>query len=191
MRPHVANQQNFPWRTAIKSIAEELEDPTLAWQVGLPSRELALAAGVDRWTDPRFNAAVVGVNGTYAAVLDRMLEMNRDADGPAIWPPRITTEADVWGDAGGVEFYVDFETVSNLNDDFANMPEQNGQPLIFMIGCGHVEGGEWQFSWFIADRLETSCEADIIEQWLTHMETVRERVAAEVARPLEIGRAHV
>ena len=53
-----------------------------------------------------------------------------------------------------------------------------------MIGCGHVEDGEWQFSSFIANRLDTSCEADIIEHWLAHMEAVRQRVAAEVARPL-------
>ncbi|MEO6045147.1 MAG: hypothetical protein ABIQ47_14680 [Tepidiformaceae bacterium] len=56
--------------------------------------------------------------------------------------------------------------------------------LSFMIGCGHIEGGEWQFSSFIANRLDTSCEADIIEHWLAHMESVRERVASEVARPL-------
>ena len=184
LRPNVGNQQNYPWHMAITRIAREREDVTLAWRVGLPGRDKALAAGVDRWPDPRFNAAVAGVNGTYAAVLDRMLEVNRDADGPAIWPPVITTDIDAWGESRAVEFYVDFETVSNLNDDFANIPEQNGQALIFMIGCGHVEDGEWQFTCFVANRLETSCEADIIEQWLAHMESVRERVASEVARPL-------
>ena len=61
LRPHVGNQQNFPWRTAITRIAEELADVSLAWQVGSPGREMAIASAVERWTDPRFNAAVAGV----------------------------------------------------------------------------------------------------------------------------------
>ena len=184
LRPHVANQQNFPWRSAVSRIAEELADVSLAWQVGLPGRELALAAGIEHWTDPRFNATVAGVNGTRGVVLDRMLASNRDPEGPAVSPARITADIDIWGESRGIEFYVDFETVSNLDDDFAAIPEQNGKPLIFIIGCGHVEDGEWQFSCFVANRLETSCEADIIEQWLAHMKTVRGRVAHEVPRPL-------
>ncbi len=184
LRPHVANQQNFPWRSAVSRIAEELADVSLAWQVGLPGRELVLAAGIKRWTDPGFDAAVAGIHGTRGIVLDRMLALNRDPEGPAVSPSRISTDIDLWGESHGIEFFVDFETVNNLNDDFANIPEQNGQPLIFMIGCGHIEGDEWQFSCFIAHRLETICEANIIEQWLAHMESVRERVASEVARPL-------
>ena len=150
----------------------------------MPGRELALAAGVDRWTDPRFNAAVAGVSGTRGIVLDRMLALNRDPEGPAVSPSRISTDIDAWGESRAVEFYVDFETVSNLNDDFAAIPEQNGKPMIFMIGCGHVESGEWQFTCFVANRLKTSCEADIIEQWLAHMEAVRARVGPHIERPL-------
>ncbi|MBA4182063.1 MAG: hypothetical protein C0506_15845 [Anaerolinea sp.] len=119
LRPNVGNQQNYPWHTAITHIAREREDVPLAWQVGLPGREKAHAAGIERWTDARFTAAVAGVNGAHAAVLDRMLAVNRDSAGPAVWPEFITTQVDVWGEPRGIEFYVDFETVSNLDDDFA------------------------------------------------------------------------
>ena len=47
-----------------------------------------------------------------------------------------------------------------------------------------MEEGEWRFSCFVADRLETSCEGDIIELWLAHMEAVRRRVAPGVERLL-------
>ena len=61
--------------------------------------------------------------------------------------------ADTWT-AG---FFVDFETVSNLKDDFTRFPDQGCcQELIFMIGCGHVEDGEWQFPSFITRDLERS-----------------------------------
>jgi hypothetical protein len=113
-----------------------------------------------------------------------MLAANCDPDSPAVLPETIATEVNVWGRSQGIEFYVDFETVGNMNDDFAAIPEQNGKPIIFMIGCGHLEEGEWRFSRFIADRLETGWEADIIEHWLAHMECVRQRVAPGVERPL-------
>jgi hypothetical protein len=184
LRPNPGNGQNEPWHRAVSQLANEREDVTLAWQVGLPGRELALSAGVERWTDPRFTAALASVKGAYVPVLDRMLAINRDADAPAIWPDRITRTANTWGVSQGIEFYVDFETVSNLNDDFTRIPDQNGQPLIFMIGCGHLEDGEWKFACFIARDLNVESEADIVEDWLEHMESVRTRVASQVESPL-------
>jgi hypothetical protein len=76
-----------------------------------------------------------------------------------------------------VELFVDFETVSNLADDFTRMPEEGGQPLIFMIGCGHLEDGEWGFAQFVTDRLDEASEERIIDAWLAHMAEVTERLA--------------
>ena len=64
--------------------------------------------------------------------------------------------------------YVDFETVSDLADDFSRIPERGGQPLIFMIGCGHIEDGDWIFASFTADSLAEPAEARIIDEWLNH-----------------------
>ena len=44
--------------------------------------------------------------------------------------------------------------------------------MIFMIGCGHVQGGEWVFRCFTVDRLNEDREAEIIDEWLDHMSTV-------------------
>jgi hypothetical protein len=184
LRPNPATDQSYPWRKAIAALANELEDVTLAWQVGLPGRDAASAQGIERWTDPRFSAAVAEVKGTRAVVLDRILDLNRDPNGPAVWPERISTATDTWGKPGGVEFYVDFETVSSLDDDFTKIPKQNGAPAIFMVGCGHVEDGAWQFACFIADDLTAESEAVVIEGWLAHMEAVRQRLAPAVERPL-------
>jgi len=184
IRPNPKQTENYPWHSAVTELAAELADPCIAWQVGIPGRARANANGIERWTDPRFTAAIAGVTGTRARVLDELLEMNRDPTGPAVQPATIRSEAAIWGRAAGVEFFVDFETVSNLNDDFTRIPEQNGQPLIAMIGCGHVEDGNWQFFCFTARDLSVSCEAEIIEAWLAHMDEVRLRLAPEVARPL-------
>jgi hypothetical protein len=48
--------------------------------------------------------------------------------------------------------------------------------LIFLIGCGHVEDGEWRFERFLADELTEEAEARVIDAWLAHMEAVRTRL---------------
>ena len=75
-----------------------------------------------------------------------------------------------------MEFYVDFEFCSDLNDDFSKLPEKGGQPLIFMIGCGHVEHGEWQFKSLVAEHLSAGEEIRIINEWVDHMGSVRDRL---------------
>ena len=85
----------------------------------------------------------MGLDGRRAATLQAILDVNREDDGPRVRPVRVHAAEDEWRTPGTVEFYVDFETVNDLADDFSRIPERGGQPLIFMIGCGHVEDGEW------------------------------------------------
>jgi hypothetical protein len=116
--------------------------------------------------------------------LDIILEHNRAIEAPCVIPQTISVEREVWGEPEALEFYVDFETVSDVADDCATLPQRGGQPMIFMIGCGHIEEGEWRFECFVADGLDTLSERSIIEQWLQHMESVRLRLAPMLAEPL-------
>jgi len=176
--PNFGNQQDGPWHTAKRRIAGELEDLTLLWQVGVPGRRKGHAGGVYRWRDPRCTPAVVGVTGDKRpAVLQALLDINRTADTEDLQPARIHAAEVEWRAQPALEFYVDFETVSDLADDFSRIPERGGQTLIFMIGCGYVEEGQWQFECFVADGLTEESEAEIIDSWLAHMKAVRQRLA--------------
>ena len=77
------------------------------------------------------------------------------------------------------EFYVDFETVSDLDEDFSTFPIAGGQPLIFMIGCGYLaEAADrrvWTHRVFTASNLTLSEERRIIDEWLAHMTAVCEQ----------------
>ncbi len=103
--------------------------------------------------------------------------------GSVVTPERLGNGDEDWR-APGLAFYVDFETVSDINDDFSRMPLKGGQTLIFTIGCGHVEDGEWSFSSFTVDRFTEEAEVSIIEDWLAHMEAVRRRLAPGVRQPM-------
>lgn len=172
------------WSRAVKEIGSQQEDLTRLYQVGVSRRDEKNAEGLMRWTDPRVSAESLGLAGTtYGPRLQAILDINRAAEGPPVTPARVMARREEWWPEPPLEFYVDFETVTDLNDDFSRIPERNGQPLIFMVGCGHQEDGEWQFACFTADLLTEPEEARILDDWLCHMEQVRLRLAPQLERP--------
>ena len=185
LRPNMGNGTDAPWHSAKQRIAEELEEPTMLWHVGTKGRETARRAGVARWrSDPAFTAAAAGVTGqTVAPTLDAILEINRSTDGTPVAPATVRAGEADWRPEPPLELYVDFETVSDLDDDFEGIPEKGGQPLIFMIGCGHVEDGEWRWSCFIADSLTEQAEADVIDAWFAHMDALTRRLGSAEGPP--------
>jgi hypothetical protein len=185
LRPNMGTNDST-WSTAKSRIADELHELTLLWYVGFGKRCAANDAGIYRWNDPNCTAAALGVTGaTVQPTLQAILDINR-TDGPLVAPPKVTAAQEQWRATPALEFYVDFETVNDLDDDFSRIPERGGQPLIFMIGCGHIECGQWQFRCFTADALTEDCEEVIIDAWLAHMRAVRERLAPTGETPLAI-----
>ena len=146
-------------------------------------RKDAHSGGIYRWDDPGLTPARVGITGAkQEPILKQLLAVNR-GDGPPVLPLRIGTTRGEWHAASGVEFYVDFEYCSDLNDDFSKLPEKGGQPLIFMIGCGHVEKGEWRFKSLVANDLSETEEIRIIQEWVDHMSAVRDRLDPTNGKP--------
>jgi len=160
------------WSGQVRSLAQELGELTLLWYVGPPGRERALDAGISRWDDPRLTPEAVGVTGqARGPILAQILAANHDTS-EFVLPGRVLEGREVWDAQDEVVFYVDFEYCSDLKDDFSSFPERGGQPLIFMIGCGHLENEEWKFQSFVADRLTEDEELKIIDSWIQHMAEV-------------------
>ena len=164
------------WMGVKKWLAGELKELTQLWQVGVGKREEAHVTGIYRWDDPRITPTAVGVAGPKSGpTLAQLLAVNTD-DGPPVRPFRIERTRDAWHPTPCVEFYVDFEFCTDLNDDFSKLPEKGGQPVIFMIGCGHMENGDWQFESLATESLSEEEEVRIIREWVGHMHSVRDRL---------------
>ncbi len=197
--PNVTRNQDGPWRHAKTQIAEKLEDATLLWGVGRRARAAAHWAGVYSWRDPRCTAALLGLGQPAltagdetnpqpaapgrARTLDAMLAVNRAPHGPPLLPTRVRAAEGDWRPEAPLEFYVDFETVSDLADDFSAMPMRAGQAMIFLIGCGHLENGSWSFRSFVADDLTQASEGRMLDAWYEHMAAVRSRLAVDGPEP--------
>ena len=189
--PDMGNTADGPWHFAKREIADRIGELTLLWQVGAGKRRAAHAQGIFDWRDPRVTPDVVGVSGeNLAPRLAALLDVNRSADGPPVWPQRVRAGEEHWRQEPRLEFYVDYETVSDLADDFSQLPKRGGQPLIFMIGCGHIEDGVWRFESFVADGITEESEAAIIDAWFAHMRTVKARLDPDGPEPPVIHWSH-
>jgi hypothetical protein len=190
LRPNMRNTEDQPWHRAKGEIARTLEDVTLLPRVTPDKRAVALACGVCRWTDARCSATLFGITGdTYEAVVDAVIAANHSSEhGALVFPDRVTTNESMWREPVAPEFYVDFETVSDLDEDFSTFPVAGGQPLIFMIGCGYLAGPSdrrvWTHRVFTASSLTLAEERRIIDEWLAHMAAVCDDagVTLDVAR---------
>ncbi len=123
---------------------------------------------------------LLGVTGDkHPRVLDAVIRANHaDGANPIVFPDSVSTNERLWREPTVPEFYVDFETVSHLDDDFASFPEPGGQPLIFMIGRGQLTGpaeaARWDHRVFTARALTLAEERRIVDEWLVHMRGVCE-----------------
>lgn len=174
LRPRLrrGHGEDHPWHRAKELIGATLEDLMTVPHVSRDLRAETLSRGLSRWTDPGCTAAALGVTGPKTSVLvDAVLQANRSTGDP-VAPARVKAGEAVWREPATAEFYVDFETVNDLDDDFSRFPHVGGQALIFMIGCGHLSDAGWQFRVFTAQQLVEKEEARIIEAWLEHMRAV-------------------
>ena len=187
LRPNMGNDEDAPWSLAKRKIADELNELTLLWQVGVEKRRDANSRGILRWKDTSCTAVALGVTGPKTQpVLQAILDINQGTQGAPVAPSRVIASEEVWGSVPPLEFYVDFETVTDLNDDFSMIPERGGLSMLFMIGCGHIEDDQWQFKCFTADGLTAENEAEIIDSWFRHLSDVRTMKGLTTVEPLVI-----
>jgi len=164
--------EDYPWHQAKERIGVAIDDLMMVPRVSRSLRADALARGISRWTDPTCTAAALRIVGAKnPMVVDAVLQANR-SEGDPVLPARVTANEALWRVPALAEFYLDFETVNDLDDDCSRFPEAGGQTLIFMIGCGHLSESGWQFRVFTVDRIAEPEEARIIGGWLDHMRKV-------------------
>ena len=171
--PHARNHQDQPWHMAKAQIAERLAELTLLPGMNPERRRAAHAREIWRWDDPQSSATTLVIDAEYANQCDAVLAVNRDDPDLVVAPERIGLDGSAWRTPTGLEFYVDFETVSNLADDFSSLPQIGGQALIFQIGCGRWEDGSWRFEQWTVDRIREADEAVMIDHWIGHMDRLR------------------
>lgn len=153
--PNMCNTHDFPYHSIKLSIASETKELTSLWNVGKKNREIANLNNVYRWTDKRCSVNTLGIKGPYIGrILTQIIDINHSTQYKIL--PKIIKNNDLgWQRKQTLEFYVDFEAVTDVITDFSKMPEVECKSLLFMIGVGYIDPDRdvWVYKDFTSDDL--------------------------------------
>ena len=145
------------WNSAKQKLAEDIGEMTTVWNIGVKNRNIALKKGITSWKDTRCTSTAMEIHGARAPVIDAILNINRQTE-DLIRPAKINSNFGDWRN-GQNEMYVDFETFSDI------FSEEKHTDMIFMIGIGWNDNGEWKYNSFICNSTDYSEELRIITEF--------------------------
>ena len=152
------------WNGEKRKIASRIGEITSIWHVGVKHRDFALRSGIVSWRDPSCSAATLNIKGKRAPIIDKILEINRQTQ-DLIRPIVVKNNLYNWKEVKN-ELFVDFETLSDIFSGFEQLPKQENSSIIFMIGVGWEEDGDWRYQRFICKSPTPEEEYDIMNEFV-------------------------
>lgn len=186
MYPNMKNMSDYPWHSYKEEIAQHIKEVTSMYHCGPKVRKYAHERGVTEWT--RLTPETIKYRS--GPILDRIMQFvqmgqsgGSAAPAPAPAPAFGTAAMDRMSKKGYirgrpcVEFYLDFEAIGNLYDDFSRFPESSDGAMIFLIGLIVVNNvqGTRRYQSYLVDKLNHSSERQMVSKMLSDIQTERQR----------------
>lgn len=169
--PNMHNSYDSPYHNIKKKIADQIKELTQIWMVGYKNRNYAHSNGIFRWDDPDCNSKNLGINGQkIGPVINKIIEINRDDSPKKIYPDIIKNNNFCWNKKTEFDFYIDFETCSgcfynDIDQNYLQNSEQDHM-VLYLIGIGYEENNQFQYKYFVADKLNLFEESRIIKDFI-------------------------
>ncbi len=170
MYPNMKNHNDFPWHEVKGKVAHHINDITLMYKCGPKVRSYAHERGITDWKD-LCAETIVYKKGKVMEQIMGFIKGNT-GDTPA---PKPTHTFKTLHNIPCVEFYMDFESVGNMYDDFSTFPEAADYAMIFLIGVIIVDNVKQtkEYRSYVAERLESSAEQRIVKAMLSDFQEAR------------------
>ena len=171
--PNMASPYKSKWTSVISKYAHQLGEITLLWNCGVKNRQIAHQNGIYSYFDLECSANKLGINGSkIAPTLDKIININkkRKFDEPMDrieinWSENANIN-NKWIIKSKLEISVDFETISNVVDDFNKLPTASNENHLFMIGIAYrFEDDVIKYKMFLAEELSYDAEFQMILQF--------------------------
>ena len=148
--PNMNNSYDEPYHNKKIEYASKLNELTMLWEVGHKHRSIGHKNGIYSWKDKKCNAENLGITGpVISPILNQIIKVNQ-SNRIKILPKYIEKCSGQWQKENKLDFYVDFETISDclMKDNIDIFNSDNNSSVIFMIGVGYLENNEWKFRSF-------------------------------------------
>ena len=151
------------WNCEKEKISNNIGEITNIWYVGVKQRNIAIKKGIKSWKDRRCSSQKMNINGIRGSTIDAILNINRQTL-DKIRPSVIKSTLYNWKTKDN-EIYVDFETMSDIFSDFSLLPAQSKTDIIFMIGVGWCDEGQWKYKNFTCSKPTNDEEYRIMNEF--------------------------
>lgn len=141
MYPNMCNKNDGMWDQFKKKIADDYDEITNIWYVGVKHREEAHSKGIYKISDPKCTTSVLGIDkGARKNTIDDILSTNRSND--IVNPSQLqNSEFKTWLRDDYGDYYVDFETINGAlqvcPEDIDIRDSKSDSDITFMIGIGY------------------------------------------------------
>ena len=171
MYPNMKNANDYPWHSVKKRVATAINDITLMYRCGPKVRQYAHDLGITEWQDLT-PATICYKKGTLLNQIMDFVRCNSGDPSPALEQQTTLRTLDR---VPSVEFYMDFEAVGNMYDDFSHFPMAANYGMIFLIGLiivDHVANTK-VYKCYIAERMDAASEHAIVNKMLDDIRAAR------------------
>ncbi len=173
--PNMKNKNDHPWHGYKKRLAKQSEEITQVLNIGPEKRDaMIIEGGLRSWKDIR-TEHLEKFKVSSKDCVNNILRSNRD--NVMIGLKGVCKELPC---QAPVEFYFDFETVSDLNERvgqelFNTSPGIGGQSnIIYMIGCyvRDTRTGEHEYLNYLVDEIDPENERKILTEWINDLRLI-------------------
>ena len=147
MFPNMKNTYDFPWHHSKKRISKEIGEMTSLIYCSPKNRNKAIAYGIKNIQDPFLTSEILGIHqDAKQKQINAILHANTSNE--LLYGQLSQNDLQELTKDYAVEFFVDFETLNGIDDNFDNFPYYGGHNLIFNIGCYYKINGVYHFQSF-------------------------------------------
>ena len=172
--PNMCNNDDYPWKSIKKKIANNIKEVTLIWNMGVKERKIAHQKGKLSWdqidnTDFKFNEK-------NKKIVNNIVKINKENDN-ILYPNKIDSpEILSLLKKNVLEYYIDFESINDLNIT----QNRKIDSMTFMIGCLVVinlpnNNTEYIFKDFTVNTLKKREESRIFNDWINFMNDLNKK----------------
>ena len=156
------NIDSGKWNMKKKEIAKNIGEITQIWFCNTKNRDICISKGITSIKDKNCNSDTLGIKGIRKKNIDMIIKINQQDKLKIMYQPLDNTQN--WKKTKN-NFYVDFETITDIFSPMNEIPIQNKTNQIFMIGVGWEENGIWKYKHFTCKSLSLDEEYTIMNDF--------------------------
>lgn len=168
--PNMCAPSDPRWYNFKETYAKRIGEISLLWNCGTVNRSIGRENGIRSFRDAKCTAQRLGVKGIYKApILDAVISINQKKKFKNVLDridltlnPSVDNQ---WLEESDLRISVDFETISNLFDDFRSLPLSSKSNYLFLIGISYQYKSEDPVhEFFIISELSDLAEAQMLTE---------------------------